>query len=102
MQGHLTHWHAPFFARRSLDAIRPEDIADLIRSMQAGSRPGGLRRTKPLSPKTIRNAMGTLSALYAHAQKRGWASRNPVADVELPAVAPSDEIRFLEPAEVAA
>ena len=102
VRGHLDHWLAPFFAGRSLDAIRPEDIADLVALMRAGQRPGGLRRTKPLAPKTIRNAIGTLSALYAYAQRRGWATANPVSDVELPRVAPSDEIRFLEPAEVEA
>src|SRR5207249_1284705 len=33
VRGHLDHWHVPFFADKALDAIRPEDIADLIAVM---------------------------------------------------------------------
>lgn len=100
VDGHLKHWILPFFTGRSLDAVTPDDVVDLVSLMQAGDRPGGLRRTKPLSPKTIRNAIGTLNALMAHAQRKGWVAANPVVQVDLPAVAPDEDIRFLEPAEV--
>jgi hypothetical protein len=102
VRGHLEHWHEPFFAGKTLDAIRPEDLADLIALMRDGQRPGGLNRAKPLLPKTIRNVIGTLNTRYRHAIRHGWAVANPVAAVDLPAVAPADEIRFLEPVEVEA
>ena len=102
VKGHLEHWHSPFFADRSIDSIRPEDVSDLMSLMRAGHRPGGLKRTKPLSPKTIHNAIGTLNALLRFAQRKRWASFNAVAEVELPAAEPNDDIRFLEPNEVEA
>lgn len=102
VRGHFEHWLDPFLGDRSLDAIRAEDVADLVALMRAGQRPGGLARTKPLSPKTIRNAIGTLSALYAHAQKKRWATANPAREIDLPSIPVSDEIRFLEPADVEA
>ncbi|UGS35249.1 tyrosine-type recombinase/integrase [Capillimicrobium parvum] len=102
VRGHLAHWIEPFFADRAIDGIRTEDVADLVTLMQAGQRPGGLRRTKPLSPKTIRNAIGTLNALMSYAQRKGWTGSNPVLDLELPVVEPDEDIRFLEPVEVEA
>jgi integrase len=102
VRGHLAHWLEPFFAGRTLDQIRLEDVADLVAVMQTGRRPGGLSRTKPLSPKTIRNTIGTLNALYRFAARKGWAATNPIAQLELPAVAHSEDIRFLEPPEVQA
>jgi integrase len=102
VRAHVEHWLVPFFGDRSLDAIRAEDVNDLVTLMLAGRRPGALRRDKPLSPKTVRNAIGTLNAMYAHAQRKRWATTNPVREVELPAVPSHDDIRFLEPAEVEA
>jgi integrase len=34
--------------------------------------------------------------------RKGWAASNPVSQVELPAIAQCDDIRFLEPSEVQA
>jgi integrase len=70
--------------------------------MRRGDRPGGLKRTKPLSPKTIRNAIGTLNALFRFANRRKWVSANPVAEVDLAASRTNEDIRFLDPAEVQA
>jgi len=85
---HLT----PFFADRSLDSIRPEEVEDLMVLMESNG----------LSPKTIRNYIGTLSALfnYARAPRRRWASVNPCDGLELPAVDRADEVRFLDVDEV--
>jgi integrase len=102
VRGHIRHWLAPFFAGRTLDAVRREDVVDLVKLMRAGKRPGGLRRSKPLAPKTITNTIGTLNALYGYAQEHGWATSNPVKGVALPAVPDSEEIRYLEPVEVEA
>jgi integrase len=56
---------------------------------------------KGLAAKTIHNYAHTLSALfnYAVAPQRRWASANPCLGVELPGVAETDEIRFLDEAE---
>jgi len=102
VRGHLTHWHSPFFAERSLQAITAEDIADLISLMHAGERPSGITRSKQLSPASIRKIVSTLHALFDFATKRGWASRNPVDSIELPEVTRSEDIRFLTPTEVRA
>lgn len=54
---------APFLRGRSLDAIRPEDVLDLVAVLEA----------KGLAPKTIRNTIATLSALFNFAKApRPW------------------------------
>jgi integrase len=77
----------PFFRERPTDRIEAEDIADLISNLE----------TKGLSPKTIRNVIGTLSALFnfAKAPRRRWATFNPCDGAELPEIPETDEIRFL-------
>ena len=78
---------APFFRGRSLDAIRHEDVLDLVATLEA----------KGLAPKTTRNIIATLSALFtfARAPQRAWATVNPCDGLELPAVPEHVEIRFL-------
>jgi integrase len=100
VRGHLKHWHEPFFADRAIDAIRAEDITDLIALMRKGERPSGIRRAKPLSAKTIRNAIGTLNALLTYARRKRWMTTNPVAEVDLPGVTTATDIRFLTSGEV--
>jgi integrase len=77
----------PFFGDRALDAITAEDVVDLVIVLE----------DKDLAPKTIRNVVATLSALFnfALAPRRGWATTNPCVGVDLPAVPETDEIRFL-------
>jgi integrase len=81
----------PFFGTKGLDAIRYEDVVDLVTLLEA----------RGLKPKSIHNYVGTLSALfnYAKAPRRRWASGNPCDGVELPGIPESDEIRFLDEAE---
>jgi integrase len=85
---------APFFRGRTLDAIRHEDVVDLV----------GVLEGKGLAPKSIRNVIATLSALFnfAKAPKRRWATANPCEGLELPAVPESADIRFLTLGEVRA
>ena len=54
-----------------------------------------------MSPKSIHNYVGTLSALFnfGRAPQRRWAAVNPCEGVELPGVPEHDEIRFLDEAE---
>ncbi|MDQ3675459.1 MAG: tyrosine-type recombinase/integrase, partial [Actinomycetota bacterium] len=83
---------APFFAGRTLDAIRPEDVRDLVAALDG----------KRLAPKSIRNIVATLSALFAFAKtpQRGWAATNPCEGIELPVVPDCSEVRFLTLDEV--
>jgi integrase len=100
----LRVWLLPAFGDKAMDAIRSEDVEDLMARMEAGHRPGDLRRMKPCGPKTIRNYITTLSAIYRVGMhgRRGWATRNPCDDVDLPEVEGNEDIRFLEPVEVQA
>jgi integrase len=80
-----------FFDGKALDAICHDDIVDLVAVLER----------RGLGPKSIRNYVGTLSALfnYARAPQRRWAAANPCEGVELPGIRESGEIRFLDEAE---
>ena len=124
----LRVWLLPVLGDRALAAIRGEDVEDLMTQMEAGDRAQRARgggecervragdvealiarmlagdagaRAKPCGPKTIRNYIGTLSAIYHYAMhtRRRWATANPCDDVDLPEVESDEDIRFLEPAE---
>jgi site-specific recombinase XerC len=56
----LTQWLAPHFDDKALDRISPADVEDLMRRMRA----------KGLSAKSIRNYVGTLSALLNYAVRK--------------------------------
>ena len=77
----------PHFGDKALDAITTEDVEDLVRTMEAGD----------VGPKSIRNYVGTLSALYRFAMygKRKWARANPCDDIDLPKRKLSEEILHL-------
>ena len=83
---------APLFGSRSMDAIKTEDVLDLVTVLEA----------KDLAPKTIKNIVATLSALFNFAKgpQRRWATANPCEGLELPAVPDATEIRFLTLDEV--
>src|SRR5262249_34016000 len=84
----------PFFGERPFEKIEPEDVEDLIATL-AG---------KALAPKTIRNIIGTLSALanFAKSPARRWASSTPCDGAELPRAPEPRETRYLRPEEIAA
>jgi integrase len=75
-----------------LDAITAHDVEDFVAVLEG----------KGLAPKTVRNIVATLSALFtfAKAPKRRWAAVNPCDGVELPAIPAAVEIRFLTLLEV--
>jgi integrase len=87
-------WLDPHLGDRALDSVTAADVENLKAAMEDAD----------LGPKSIRNYMGTLSALYRFAihPKRGWARANPVDEIELPALEQSDEIRHLSVQEVEA
>ena len=57
----------PFFGDRAIDGITPDDIVDLVLVLE----------DKDLKPKTIRNVVATLSALFNFAKAPGAAGRPP-------------------------
>jgi integrase len=103
----LRIWLEPFFADRDVRTITVDDVRDLMHMMERGRRPGpklkGDRRYgRPTSAKTVRNYIGTLSALLNFAERNGWVSANVARHVDLPGVTRNEDIRFLEPVEVQA
>lgn len=100
VRDHMDHWLIPTFGSLPPDAISHHAVNDLVTAMRAGRRPK-LTRTKPLSDKTIVNVIGTMGAALAFAERKGWASDNPVRRADLPEPTPaSEDIRFLDPNEV--
>jgi integrase len=100
---HVRMHLAPFFGDlpiQRLDARCIEAFAKHLRTKKGQGRRGG----KPLSPKSVRNYLGTLSALLNFAVRKKWLAASPMTAVDLPAMstdAPLDELTFLEPGEVA-
>ncbi len=88
----LRVWIEPHLSGRALERVRPEDIEDMMRAMVAAG----------VGPKSIRNYIGTLSALYRYAMhpRRRWATSNPCDMIDLPPLAVSEQICFLTTHEV--
>ena len=82
----------PFFAGRPLGTVDVE----LIEAFMAA------KRAERKAAKSIVNYLGLLSAIYAHACRRGWCAKNPVADVEKPRHGRDPDIRFLSLEELEA
>jgi integrase len=103
----LRIWLEPFFGDRDLNRVRADDVRDLVRLMETGRRPGprtkGDRRYgRPVCVKTLRNYVGTLSALLTFAERRGWVASNVARLIDLPAAQTHEDVRFLDPLEVQA
>jgi integrase len=101
----LRVWLHPFFGERDISTIKPEDVNDLIAAMEQGAKPGirqkGDRRYgRPVGPKSTRNYIGTLSALFNFATRKGWLGTNVARFVDLPQAARSEDVRFLTLDEV--
>lgn len=77
----------PFFGERAFDSIDPFEVIDLVGRLEG----------QGLAPKSVRHVVAILSAFFnfARAPQRGWATTNPCEGVELPALPPRDDIRFL-------
>jgi integrase len=90
----LRVWIEPRLGGRAFASIRPEDVEDMMRAMT----------TEGVGAKSIRNYIGTLSAMYRYAMhpRRRWASTNPCEMVDLPALSASTEIRYLTMPQVEA
>jgi integrase len=81
---------APFFAGKPLDEIEPQEIERYI-----------ALKLRTLSPKTVRNHLGTMHSVFELGMRMGWCERNPVKLADRPVVkATETRIKFLEQAEL--
>jgi integrase len=93
-RGYLRRHLEPFFGTRPLDRIDGARVTDYLKR----------KRAEGLSSKTVKNHLNFLHGVFAFAMKRGWASTNPVAQVDRPkkARSPYRRLRFLSPVELEA
>jgi integrase len=77
---------------KTLKRITAEDVERMIASMW---RDGA-------GAKTINNALTLLGHVFDHGARRGWCVSNPARVVDRPRVEQSEEIRFLDQAELEA
>ncbi len=77
----------PFFEGHSINSITHAEVNKLMQAME----------TKGVGPKSIRNYIGTLGALYRFSMhpQRKYASANPCEGIVLPGVPDHEGIRFL-------
>ena len=85
-------WIDRVLGDRPAGAVDVQELEDLMRTMRAAG----------VGAKSIRNYLGTLSAMYRYAAhpRRRWVLSNPCDLLELPQVEPHTEIRFLTVDEV--
>ena len=81
---------APFFAGKTLDRIRPEDIERYVAA-----------KRKTLAVKTIRNHVNTMHSIFDLGLRKGWCQVNPVKQADRPTVKKTEtRIQFLDQAEL--
>lgn len=87
LESHARVHLEPFFAVKPLASITPEDVQDFVCHLEASGK----------APKTIRNLVGTLSALFNFAKlpRNRWASTNPCDGVEVTESEKDHDVRFL-------
>jgi integrase len=101
----LRVWLEPFFLDDDLRALKPERVEELIDAMERGERPGARQKGDgrygpPVGAKSIRNYVGTLSALLNFAMRKEGLVANVARLIDLPGAERSDEIHFLDVEEV--
>jgi integrase len=81
---------APFFAGKTLDRIRPEDIERYVRA-----------KRKTLAVNTIRNHVNTMHSIFDLGLRKGWCRVNPVKRADRPTLKKTEtRIQFLDQAEL--
>ncbi len=81
---------APFFAGKTLDRVRPEDIERYVAAK---------RRT--LAVKTIRNHVNTMHSIFDLGLRKGWCQVNPVKLADRPTLKKTEtRIQFLDQPEL--
>lgn len=80
----------PFFASKTLDRIRPEDIERYVAA-----------KRKTLAIKTIRNHVNTMHSVFELGLRKGWCQINPVKLADRPTVMKTEtRIQFLDQPEL--
>jgi hypothetical protein len=90
VESHLRVHLVPFFKDKALDRISEDDVTRLLVRLRRAGR----------APKTIRNIASTLHSLFELAARRRWVGANPRNQIDLPAVQPTGDVRFLTREEV--
>lgn len=87
LESHARVHLAPFFGDKGVSRITPEDVQDFVWALEA----------KDLAPKTVRNLVGTLSALFNFAMlpRNRWATGNPCDGVDVETPEKEVDVRFL-------
>ena len=81
---------APFFAGKTLDRIKPEDIERYVAA-----------KRQTLAVKTIRNHVNTMHSIFDLGLRKGWCQVNPVKQADRPTVKKTEtRIQFLDQAEL--
>jgi integrase len=81
---------APFFAGKTLDRIKPEDIERYVAA-----------KRKTLATKTIRNHVNTMHSVFDLGVRKGWCQVNPVKLADRPTTKKTEtRIQFLDQAEL--
>jgi len=81
---------APFFAGKTLDLIRPEDVERYVAA-----------KRKTLATKTIRNHVNTMHSVFDLGLRKGWCQVNPVKLADRPTIKKTEtRIQFLDQAEL--
>jgi integrase len=82
----LSNHIVPFFAGKELSRISERDIERYIAVKQ-----------RSLSPKTVRNHVGTMHSVFELGLRRGWCRVNPVKLADWPVIRRTEtRIRFLD------
>jgi integrase len=86
----LANHISPFFAGKTLDRIRPEDIERYVAA-----------KRKTLAVKTIRNHVNTMHSVFELGLRKGWCEMNPVKLADRPTLKKTEtRIQFLDQAEL--
>jgi integrase len=81
---------APFFAGKPLADIEPQEIERYIAF-----------KLRTLSPKTVRNHLGTMHSVFELGLRAGWCERNPVKLADRPVIKTTEtRIKYLEQPEL--
>ena len=81
---------APFFAGKTLDRIRPEDIERYVAA-----------KRKTLAIKTIRNHVNTMHSVFELGLRKGWCQIDPVKLADRPTAKKNEtRIQFLDQPEL--
>jgi integrase len=80
----------PFLAAKPLEQIEPRDIERYI-----------ALKLRTLSPKTVRNHLGTMHSVFELGLRMGWCERNPVKLADRPVIKTTEtRIKFLDQPEL--